>query len=130
MDPDVLKSRLHKSNNDAFDNVKKPSINGFLVKYIGCVEVGNRGDVKVIDKATRRILAMYNDKSKTRSDSPKIQEVCFEIGEMGVKIVDKITSTVNLMFGNGKSAKKSASFSSFLVNIQTFLHGNILMRLN
>lgn len=59
------------------------------MKYLGNLEIGNRGDVKVIDKAARNILSTFN-KKKSEHDLPKIQDVYFEIGEMGVKIVDNV----------------------------------------
>lgn len=119
IDPVILKNRIHNSNSSTTNvaNVRKSRYllylsfgyinslianrsfcsSGFKVKYVGNVEIGNRGDIKVIDKAARTILGTFNSKNQSISNNnPKIQEVFFEIGEMGVKIVDKVSCEVLL----------------------------------
>lgn len=66
---------------------------------MGCIEVGNRGDIKQIDKAVSNFLAPTI--SSTCDDSLKYEKVkkivLFELGELGVRCVDPATSSVLLM---------------------------------
>lgn len=71
--------------------IKKNSFSGFRVKYVGSAVIGSRGDVKLIDKGAKAVLTSFNDKNKGKN---KITDVYFEIGELGVKVVDKLTSVV------------------------------------
>lgn len=94
---------------------------GFKIKYIGNVEIGNRGDVKVIDKAARTILATFNSKNKNVNGTPKIQEVFFEIGEMGVKIVDKVNCEI--LFKHSYMEISSCGSIHFLDNYFAYVAG-------
>lgn len=64
---------------------------------MGCVQVGSRGDVKQIDKAVSNFLAPAI--SLTCDDGflyEKVKKiVSFELGELGVRCVDPISSEVN-----------------------------------
>lgn len=67
---------------------------GFKVTYLGHIDVGRHGDVRQIDRAARMLLyprleGLQRDYKKTK------QIVFFEIGEIGVKIVDFDSNEVN-----------------------------------
>lgn len=78
--------------------------------YLGLVHVGKQGDVKQIDKSVKLLLSPYRElvqDNSMRIEKQK-QSVFFEIGEIGIKIVDYETSEVitirfklelRLMFG-------------------------------
>lgn len=70
---------------------------GFKVTYLGYVHVGKHGDVKQIVKFGKLLLKSSED--ATQSEYKKLKQlVFFEIGEIGVKIVDFETSEVSLSF--------------------------------
>lgn len=57
--------------------------------------MGNRGDIKLIDKAAKMLLSPNSNYSlDTMNSVRKMNDVSFEIGELGVKVVDKNTSEV------------------------------------
>lgn len=92
---------------------------GFKVTYLGLVHVGKQGDVKQIDKSVKLLLSPYKNlvqDSSLKSEKQK-HSVFFEIGEIGVKIVDCETSEVRvkIIF--------LQSFSSFYKYIFPFLAG-------
>lgn len=67
---------------------------GFRVTYLGYIEVGRFGDVKQIDRAAKMLL--YPRLEGWQKDHKKLkQSVFFEIGEIGVKIVDCDSNEVN-----------------------------------
>ncbi|XP_022903455.1 uncharacterized protein [Onthophagus taurus] len=93
LDPDILRSRLSECT-DSNDNLRrKYTGSGLRVTYMGYVVVGSKGDVKQIDKAVSSVFnpSMNNEATKyfkTRKD------VCFELGELGVKCIDLATSEI------------------------------------
>lgn len=74
---------------------------GFKAKYVGYVEMGNRGDIKLIDKAAKLLLSPNSNYSlETMISVRKMIDVSFEIGELGVKVVEKDTSEVSMLLNN------------------------------
>ncbi|KAI4456686.1 multiple pdz domain protein [Holotrichia oblita] len=101
LDPDVLKSRIdshYTKTDDHFSSKNNSCGTGLKVTYMGCVQVGSRGDVKQIDKAVSNFLAPAI--SLTCDDSflyEKVKKVVsFELGELGVRCVDPISSEIIL----------------------------------
>ncbi|GJQ72241.1 hypothetical protein Trydic_g3332 [Trypoxylus dichotomus] len=98
IDPVVLKNRIDSSEAKAEDHISKNSASGagLKVTYMGCVQVGSRGDVKQIDKAVSNFLAPAI--SMTCDDGFKYERVkkivLFELGELGIRCVDPLNSEV------------------------------------
>lgn len=71
--------------------------------YVGYVSTGCTGDVKEIDKAIKFIIKSHHHKDKDREKEdvgPKMKRVKksinFEIGEIGVKIVNSENGDVSI----------------------------------
>lgn len=65
---------------------------GHRTVYLGSIEIGNKGDVKQIDKAAMVLVSPY----KKTGSGVKRKNVVFEIGELGVKVIDVESSDVIL----------------------------------
>lgn len=68
---------------------------GFKATYLGCVNVGKAGDVRQIDKAVRMLLSPYRNNISANSKYKLLKKaIHFEVGEIGVKVVDSQSSEV------------------------------------
>lgn len=66
---------------------KQKSSAGFKVTYLGYMDVGKHGDVRQIDRAAKMLL--YPRLEGLQKEHKKLkQSVFFEIGEIGIKVVD------------------------------------------
>lgn len=91
--------------------------------YIGWVEIGSRGDVKQINKAATLLVSPYPKQSHPDSKFKKVEkDVCFEIGELGVKVVDPISSEIVLK--NSYMEISSCGSVSFLYNYFAYVAGD------
>lgn len=90
--------------------------------YLGYIHVGRHGDVKQIDRMAKMLL--YPRLEGLQKEHKKVkQNVFFEIGEIGVKVVDcdsSEVSTFNLSSQGGFLNKLSGTS-------EAFLHGNIVL---
>ncbi|KAF5288300.1 hypothetical protein FQR65_LT12032 [Abscondita terminalis] len=96
IDPSTL---LNKSVQlDKTPVCKKYASAGFKATYYGFVNTGRTGDVNQIDKSVRILLYPYKGHIDNSDFKYKIvkQAVFFEIGEIGVKIVDCQSSEIIL----------------------------------
>ncbi|XP_030762981.1 uncharacterized protein LOC115887654 isoform X2 [Sitophilus oryzae] len=89
-----LKKSENSISSTRVNSDKKMNIYGYHVKYLAEVDVGTLGNVKQVQKAIKCILDNHvNDvKSVSRID----KDVSFEIGEIALKIRDKISGEMIL----------------------------------
>ncbi|KAK4874706.1 hypothetical protein RN001_014066 [Aquatica leii] len=82
---------------DKNSDLKKQSA-GFKATYYGFVNTGRTGDVKQIDKSVRLLLCPYKGCVEGSDFNYKIikKNVFFEVGEIGVKVVDCLSSNIIL----------------------------------
>lgn len=65
--------------------------------YLGNVNVGKHGDVKQIDKYSKILLSPFHSSKQDDCKYEKAKKVVFfEVGEIGVKIVDFENSEVRV----------------------------------
>lgn len=65
--------------------------------YLGNVNVGKRGDVKQIDKYSKLLLSPFHSSNLDDCKYEKAKKVVFfEVGEIGVKIVNFENSEVSI----------------------------------
>ncbi|KAB0793857.1 hypothetical protein PPYR_13477 [Photinus pyralis] len=70
---------------------------GFKATFFGLVHTGKLGDVKQIDKAVRLLLSPYKKTDSSDSKHKVVRKpIYFEVGEIGVKVVDSQSSNVIL----------------------------------
>lgn len=94
IDPDTLRNKYCSKIKSEITKSLSASP-GLQVTYVGYVSTGCTGDVKEIDKAIKFIIKSHHHKDKDREKEdvgPKMKRVKksinFEIGEIGVKIVN------------------------------------------
>ncbi|KAK5640774.1 hypothetical protein RI129_009321 [Pyrocoelia pectoralis] len=83
---------------DSNGESKRSTSAGFKATFFGYVHTGNVGDVKQIDKAVRLLLSPYKKSPENSDLKHKVvrKSIFFEVGEIGVKIVDSQSSNVIL----------------------------------
>lgn len=97
---------------------------GFHVTYLGKVEVGKQGDTKQIDKAGKLLLSPYKTAMHDFTIHEKVKKkASFEIGEIGIKVVDVETKQVRQY----TLVTVSIKFCLCSDSSKAFIHGDIVM---
>ncbi|KAF5285914.1 hypothetical protein FQA39_LY04375 [Lamprigera yunnana] len=118
IDPATL---INKPENLENVDGKKYTSAGFKATYYGFVITGRVGDVKQIDKSIRLLLCPYRNNVENCEYKVLKKSIFFEVGEIGVKVVD---SQSNIILKHSYMEISSCGSASHLPYYFAYVAGN------